>query len=79
MVKLPKKQPRSLAELIAAAKAKPGALKFGSPGVGSGAHFGILKLNLGVSSARRSPQVRPRHHATARPEPARAEPATAYS
>ena len=36
----------TLAELIAAAKARPGALRFGSPGVGSGAHFGILKFNL---------------------------------
>lgn len=36
----------TVAELIAAAKARPGALRFGSPGVGSGAHFGILKFNL---------------------------------
>jgi tripartite-type tricarboxylate transporter receptor subunit TctC len=36
----------TLAELIAAAKARPDALRFGSPGVGSAAHFGILRLNL---------------------------------
>ena len=36
----------TLAELIAAARAKPDVLRFGSPGVGSGAHFGILKFNL---------------------------------
>jgi tripartite-type tricarboxylate transporter receptor subunit TctC len=36
----------TLAELIAAAKARPDGLRFGSPGVGSGAHFGILRFNL---------------------------------
>jgi tripartite-type tricarboxylate transporter receptor subunit TctC len=36
----------TLAALIAAAKARPDALRYGSPGVGSGAHFGILKFNL---------------------------------
>jgi tripartite-type tricarboxylate transporter receptor subunit TctC len=36
----------TLAELIAAAKGRPDALRFGSPGVGSGAHFGILRFNL---------------------------------
>lgn len=33
-------------ELIAAAKARPGELKFGSTGVGTGSHFGIEKFNL---------------------------------
>ena len=38
----------SVGELIAAAKAKPGELKFGSTGVGTGTHLGIEKFNLGV-------------------------------
>ncbi len=33
-------------ELIAAAKVKPGELKFGSTGAGTGTHLGILKFNL---------------------------------
>ena len=33
-------------ELIAAARAKPGELKFGSTGPGTGTHLGILKFNL---------------------------------
>ena len=33
-------------ELIAAAKAKPGELKFGSTGVGTGTHFGAVKFNF---------------------------------
>jgi hypothetical protein len=33
-------------ELIAAAKVKPGELKFGSAGAGAGTHFGIVKFNL---------------------------------
>lgn len=33
-------------ELIAAAKAKPGGLKFGSTGIGTGTHLGIEKFNL---------------------------------
>jgi tripartite-type tricarboxylate transporter receptor subunit TctC len=37
---------RALAELVSRARAKPDALKFGSPGVGSGAHFGVLRFNL---------------------------------
>jgi tripartite-type tricarboxylate transporter receptor subunit TctC len=43
----------SVAELIAAAKAKPGELKFGSAGVGTGTHLGIEKFNLeaGISAA----------------------------
>ena len=36
----------TVAELIAAAKANPGALKFGSAGVGTGTHVGIEKFNL---------------------------------
>jgi tripartite-type tricarboxylate transporter receptor subunit TctC len=35
-----------LVDLIAAAKARPDTLKFTSPGVGSGAHFGVLRFNL---------------------------------
>jgi tripartite-type tricarboxylate transporter receptor subunit TctC len=35
----------SVGELIAAAKAKPGELKFGSTGVGTGTHLGIEKFN----------------------------------
>ena len=33
-------------ELVAAAKAKPGNLKFGSAGIGTGTHLGVEKLNL---------------------------------
>ena len=33
-------------ELAAAAKAKPGNLKFGSAGIGTGTHLGVEKLNL---------------------------------
>src|SRR5450631_3118298 len=36
----------SVGELVAAAKAKPGELKFGSTGVGTGTHLGIEKFNL---------------------------------
>ena len=36
----------TVAELIAAAKANPGALKFGSAGVGTGTHMGIETFNL---------------------------------
>jgi tripartite-type tricarboxylate transporter receptor subunit TctC len=36
----------SVGELIAAAKAKPGELKFGSTGMGTGTHLGIEKFNL---------------------------------
>jgi tripartite-type tricarboxylate transporter receptor subunit TctC len=36
----------SVGELIAAAKAKPGELKFGSTGLGTGTHLGIEKFNL---------------------------------
>jgi tripartite-type tricarboxylate transporter receptor subunit TctC len=36
----------TLGELLAAAKAKPGNLKFGSTGVGTGTHLGIEKFNL---------------------------------
>jgi tripartite-type tricarboxylate transporter receptor subunit TctC len=35
---------RTVRELIAAAKAKPGQLKFGSTGMGTGSHLGIEKL-----------------------------------
>ena len=36
----------TLGELIAAAKAKPGELKFASTGVGTGTHLGLEKFNL---------------------------------
>ena len=36
----------TLGELIAAAKAKPGQLKFGSTGMGTGTHLGIEKFNM---------------------------------
>ena len=36
----------TVGELIAAAKAKPGELKFGSTGVGTGTHLGLEKFNL---------------------------------
>ena len=36
----------TVAELVAAAKAKPGQLKFGSTGVGTGSHLGIEKFDL---------------------------------
>lgn len=35
----------ALGELIAAAKAKPGELKFGSTGIGTGTHLGVEKFN----------------------------------
>ncbi len=43
----------SVGELIAAAKVKPGELKFGSTGVGTGTHLGIEKFNLeaGIAAA----------------------------
>ena len=36
----------TVSELIAAAKAKPGELKFGSAGPGTGTHLGVVKFNL---------------------------------
>jgi tripartite-type tricarboxylate transporter receptor subunit TctC len=36
----------TLGELIAAAKAKPAELKFGSAGLGTGTHLGVEKFNL---------------------------------
>ncbi len=36
----------TVGELIAAAKAKPGQLKFGSSGLGTGTHLGVEKFNL---------------------------------
>ncbi len=36
----------TVAELVAAAKAKPGELSFGSPGIGTGSHVGAEKFNL---------------------------------
>ena len=36
----------TVGELIAAAKSKPGRLKFGSTGPGTGTHLGIMKFNL---------------------------------
>src|SRR5712692_6609141 len=37
--------------LIAAAKAKPGELKFGSTGMGTGSHLGVEKFNLAADIA----------------------------
>src|SRR5438552_9592237 len=36
----------TVGELVAAAKAKPGQLKFGSSGMGTGTHLGVEKFNL---------------------------------
>jgi tripartite-type tricarboxylate transporter receptor subunit TctC len=36
----------TVGELVAAAKAKPGQLKFGSTGIGTGSHLGIEEFNL---------------------------------
>jgi tripartite-type tricarboxylate transporter receptor subunit TctC len=36
----------TVGQLIAAAKAKPGQLKFGSTGPGTGTHLGVVKFNL---------------------------------
>ncbi|MGC1452660.1 MAG: tripartite tricarboxylate transporter substrate-binding protein [Candidatus Sulfotelmatobacter sp.] len=36
----------TVSELVAAAKAKPGHLRFGSTGMGTGSHLGIEKFNL---------------------------------
>ena len=43
----------TVAELIAAAKAKPGKLMFGSPGMGTGSHVGVEKFNIaaGIKAA----------------------------
>ena len=35
----------SVSELVAAARAKPGQLKFGSTGMGTGSHLGVEKFN----------------------------------
>jgi tripartite-type tricarboxylate transporter receptor subunit TctC len=45
-------------ELIAAAKAKPGKLRFGSTGPGTGTHLGIMKFNLsaGINAVDVPPQ-----------------------
>jgi len=46
-------------ELIAAAKAKPGELRFGSTGAGTGTHLGIVKFNFetGIKVVDVPPQV----------------------
>jgi tripartite-type tricarboxylate transporter receptor subunit TctC len=36
----------TVGELVAAAKARPGQLRFGSTGIGTGSHLGIEKFNL---------------------------------
>jgi tripartite-type tricarboxylate transporter receptor subunit TctC len=38
----------TVAELIAAARAKPGELKFGSTGIGTGTHIGVERFNQAV-------------------------------
>ena len=40
----------SVRELVAAAKAKPGELKFGSTGMGTGTHLGPQEFNLAAGS-----------------------------
>jgi tripartite-type tricarboxylate transporter receptor subunit TctC len=42
----PSAGPKTLSELIAAVKAKPGELKFGSAGIGSGTHFAAEKFKI---------------------------------
>jgi tripartite-type tricarboxylate transporter receptor subunit TctC len=46
----------TVGELVAAAKAKPGKLKFGSSGLGTGTHLGVEKFNLeaGIYSGTRA-------------------------
>ena len=39
----------TVSELIAAAEAKPGQLKFGSTGMGTGSHLGVEKFNLAAA------------------------------
>ena len=48
----------TVGELIAAAKAKPGELKFGSTGMGTGTHLGVEKFNLaaGIKAVHVPPQ-----------------------
>jgi tripartite-type tricarboxylate transporter receptor subunit TctC len=48
----------TVGELIGAAKAKPGELKFGSTGPGTGTHLGVVKFNLraGIQAADVPPQ-----------------------
>jgi tripartite-type tricarboxylate transporter receptor subunit TctC len=48
----------TVGELIAAANAKPGMLKFGSTGLGTGTHLGIVKFNLsaGINAVDVPPQ-----------------------
>jgi tripartite-type tricarboxylate transporter receptor subunit TctC len=48
----------TVGELIAAAKTKPGELKFGSTGLGTGSHLGIVKFNLsaGIKAVDVAPQ-----------------------
>src|SRR5208282_2380757 len=38
----------TVGQLIAAAKAKPGKLRFGSTGPGTGTHLGVVKFNIGA-------------------------------
>ena len=48
----------TVGELVAAAKAKPGKLKFGSTGPGTGTHLGVVKFNLstGINAVDVPPQ-----------------------
>jgi len=39
----------TVSELVTAAKAKPGQLKFGSTGMGTGSHLGVEKFNLAAA------------------------------
>ena len=46
-------------ELIAAAKAKPGGLKFGSTGIGTGSHLGLEEFTLqaGITAVHVPPRL----------------------
>jgi tripartite-type tricarboxylate transporter receptor subunit TctC len=50
----------TVAELIKAAKAKPGELEFGSSGIGTGTHLGLEKFNLaaGIRAVHAPPRPR---------------------
>lgn len=49
----------TLRELIAAAKARPGQLSFGTTGIGTGTHFGLEKFNLAAGIRTRHVPPRP--------------------
>jgi tripartite-type tricarboxylate transporter receptor subunit TctC len=47
----------TVGELIAAARAKPGKLAFGSSGIGTGTHLGVEKFNLAERTGRQPAQL----------------------